>query len=234
MAVSDYYQKMKSFSDTLAAIGQPLQAHEFIAYLLGGLDSSYDAIVTSISTQVDKMSSEEMFNHLLAFELQIEQHHSALETTVGSANMATRHDGRSRSGRSPSQIRSSQQQHPHGFNYNYRGRGRGQRGRGGQPPNTSSNPRPTCTPPNMAAYLIAPSSSTDTNWYPDTGSTNHLTNDFRNLTVHSEPYNSTDQIHVGDGAGLLIKNIGFAISSSYQIQCYANILLISKTCRTPI
>ncbi|KAJ0049548.1 hypothetical protein Pint_17046 [Pistacia integerrima] len=74
LSISDYYQKMKSFSDTLVAIGQSLQAHEFTTYLLGGLDSSYDAIVTSISTQIYKMSFEEMFNHLLAFELWIEQH----------------------------------------------------------------------------------------------------------------------------------------------------------------
>jgi hypothetical protein len=69
LSISDYFQKMRSFSDNLAAIGQPLQNHEFTAYLLGGLDTFYDAIVTSISTQVDKMTSEDMFNHLLVFEL---------------------------------------------------------------------------------------------------------------------------------------------------------------------
>jgi hypothetical protein len=57
----------------LAAIEQPLQNHEFTAYLLGGLHTSYDAIVTSISTQVDKITSEDMFNHLLVFELRLEQ-----------------------------------------------------------------------------------------------------------------------------------------------------------------
>ena len=46
LSISDYFQKMKSFSDNLATIGQPLQNHEFTAYLLGGLDTSYDAIVT--------------------------------------------------------------------------------------------------------------------------------------------------------------------------------------------
>ena len=59
----------KSFSDNLAAIGQPLQNHEFTAYLFGGLDTSYDAIVTSISIQIDKMTLEDIFNHLFAFEL---------------------------------------------------------------------------------------------------------------------------------------------------------------------
>lgn len=66
----------------------------------------------------------------------------------------------------------------------------------------------------MAAYLTSPSSPTDANWYPDTSSTNHFTNDFHNLTVHSEPYNGTNQIYVGDGAGLLVKNIGSATIST--------------------
>ena len=52
------------------------------------------------------------------------------------------------------------------------------------------------------------------NGYPDTGSTNHLTNDLSNLSVHSEPYLGNDQIHVDDGAGLSIKNIGSATLST--------------------
>ncbi|KAA8547824.1 hypothetical protein F0562_004253 [Nyssa sinensis] len=156
------------------------------AYLLGGLDTSYDAIVTSISTQIDKMSSEAIFNHLLAFELRIEQQQSALDTSVGSVNVATRHDNRPRGGKYPQQQRNSQPQQPHGSYSNYRGRGRGNRGKGGQSPHHPSNPRPVCqvcgkighttiqcyyrfdhayqgTPPNMAAYLTSPSSPPDAN-----------------------------------------------------------------------
>jgi histone deacetylase 1/2 len=60
----------------------------------------------------------------------------------------------------------------------------------------------------MTAYLTSPSPHHDTNWYPDTGSTNHITNDLSNLSVQSEPYLGNDQIHVGNGAGLPIKNTG--------------------------
>ena len=73
LSIFYYFQKIRSFLNNLAAIGQPLQNHEFTAYLLGSLDTSYDAIVTSISTQIDKMTLEDMFNHLLAFELQLKQ-----------------------------------------------------------------------------------------------------------------------------------------------------------------
>ncbi|KAA8519345.1 hypothetical protein F0562_013601 [Nyssa sinensis] len=95
----------------------------------------------------------------------------------------------------------------------------------------SNNPQPTCQvcnknghtaiqcyhrfdqafqgpPPTMAAYLTAPPSAPDANWYPDTGSTNHLTHDLQNLTIHAEPYAGYDQIQVDDGAGLHIQHIG--------------------------
>ena len=84
----------------------------------------------------------------------------------------------------------------------------------------------------MAAYLTSPASPTDTNWYPDTGLTHHLTNDFNNLTVHSEPYNDTNQIHVGNGAGLLIKHIGSATLStptqSFSLQQLLHVPQIQK------
>ncbi|KAA8515403.1 hypothetical protein F0562_018986 [Nyssa sinensis] len=89
LSIFEYFQKMKSFADTLAAIGQPLLDQEFTAYLLGGLDTTYDAIVTSISTRIDQMPTEEMFSHLLNFELRLEQHNSTLEATIGSAIVAT-------------------------------------------------------------------------------------------------------------------------------------------------
>lgn len=79
-------------SDTLVAIGQPLNQDDFQSYLLSGLDASYDAIVTSISTWLDPMSAKDLFAHLLNFELRLKHHNSTLDTTVGSINMTTRND----------------------------------------------------------------------------------------------------------------------------------------------
>ena len=183
-----------------------------------------------------------MFNHLLAFELRFEQQQTTIDTSVGSVNVATLNDSRSRGGKHPQQQRSSQNQ-SYCSNSNNRGRGRGNRGRGGPPPNYSSNTRPQCqvcgknghtaiqcyyrfdhayqgTPPNMAAYVASPSPQHDPNWYPDTGSTNHLTNNFSNLIVQSEPYLGNDQIHVGDGASLLIKILVPLLSQPQQIPLF--------------
>jgi hypothetical protein len=107
---------MRSFSDNLAAIGQPLQNHEFTAYLLSVLNTSYDATVTSISTQIDKMTSEDMFNYHLAFELQLEQQ----QIIVGSVNVATMNDYRSRDGKYLQPQRS-----PHNQTHGSHNKGRG-------------------------------------------------------------------------------------------------------------
>ncbi|KAA8536399.1 hypothetical protein F0562_028877 [Nyssa sinensis] len=162
MSISDYFQTVKSLADTLAAIGHPLPDTEIVSYLLGGLDSSYDPIVTSIQTREDPIELEDIFGHLLTFELRLQQHTQVLEATIGSANVATRTDySRGPHGKTQYSNRAS--------SYS------GSRGRAQQAP-------------------------ADTNWYPDTGSTNHLTNDLQNLNLHAETYAGSDQIQVGDGA----------------------------------
>jgi hypothetical protein len=50
---TEYFNKMKALADTLAIIGQPLKDEEFIAYVLAGLDESYDSLVISITTRDD-------------------------------------------------------------------------------------------------------------------------------------------------------------------------------------
>ena len=63
-------------------------------------------------------------------------------------------------------------------------------------------------PPNMTAFVAGPPSQFNANWYPDSGSTNHLTLELNNLNLHAEEYQGLDQIRVGDGIGLDIKHIG--------------------------
>lgn len=44
-----------------------------MTYLLAGLDQEYDALVTSITTRSDDMSLNDVYAHLLSFELRLEQ-----------------------------------------------------------------------------------------------------------------------------------------------------------------
>jgi hypothetical protein len=59
-----------------------------------------------------------------------------------------------------------------------------------------------------AAFLTVNQSSPDINWYPDTASTHHLTNDLTNLNITANEYTGNEQIRVGNGQGLNILHTG--------------------------
>jgi histone deacetylase 1/2 len=119
-----------------------------------------------------------------------------------------------------------------------RGRGRGGRNPGGRNNNTagnnfggqsSSKPKcQICDKPNhtalecwyrfeedfqpttnnkSASYSAA--YGVDTNWYADSGASDHITGDLEKLTVR-EKYGGRDQVHTTNGAGMNISNIGHA------------------------
>jgi histone deacetylase 1/2 len=61
----------------------------------------------------------------------------------------------------------------------------------------------------------------DTNWYIDTGATNHVTGQLNKLNVH-EPYQGRDQVHNASGQGMDIAHIGHSVlhtpDSSIQLR----------------
>jgi hypothetical protein len=85
-SVTNYFQKMKLMSDTMAAIGQPLN----VSYLLASLRSEFDPFVTFVTTRVDPLSLEEIYGHLLAYEMRLEQHLPIAKISQPSANFSSR------------------------------------------------------------------------------------------------------------------------------------------------
>ncbi|KAJ0981009.1 hypothetical protein J5N97_009264 [Dioscorea zingiberensis] len=122
LSVSDYFNKMKNLADTLAAISQPLQDEEVITYNLAGLDSEFDPLVTSITTRANQMSLNDLYAHLLTYEMRMEHHNSSLHVGGPSANSVARSNrggrGRGRGGGRGGQQRGNstggnQVQNPH-------------------------------------------------------------------------------------------------------------------------
>jgi hypothetical protein len=72
-SITEYFQTIKTLSDTLAAAGQPLNDFESVSFLLKGLGSEYDPFVTSVTTRVDPLSIDELYGHLLAHEMRLDQ-----------------------------------------------------------------------------------------------------------------------------------------------------------------
>jgi hypothetical protein len=91
LSVADYFQKVQTLAHTLAAIDEPLKESETISYILAGLSTDYDPLVTSITTRVDPISMEDLYGHLLTHEQRIEVHNFAPDLSSSSVNVAQRH-----------------------------------------------------------------------------------------------------------------------------------------------
>lgn len=203
MTAAAYFQKMKGYTDTMASLGHPLSDEEVLGYMLAGLGSDFEPLVTSIATRDDPVSLNSFFAHLLSAEVRLQRNTSVGEIQ-SSANAASRHHNDARSGGRGGRGRSAA------------GRSGG-RGRGGNKPtcqvclkyghdalhcrqrfNHSFQPEDlrerTGNVANTGSYNV------DTNWYIDSGANDHLTSDLDRLTVHDR-YTGKDSVQVANGAG---------------------------------
>jgi hypothetical protein len=89
-SITEYFQTIKTLSDTLAAAGQPLNDFESVSFLLKGLGSEYDPFVTSVTTRVDPLSIDELYGLLLAHEMRLEQQVPTLDIQQPMANLSSR------------------------------------------------------------------------------------------------------------------------------------------------
>lgn len=61
------------------------------------------------------------------------------------------------------------------------------------------------TPTN--AFMVSPDLNKDMNWYPDSGASNHVSNDFNNMSIGAY-YFSANRVHVGNETSLDVLHIG--------------------------
>jgi hypothetical protein len=88
---------------------------------------------------------------------------------------------------------------------------------------------------NMQAYLTSSYTSIDSNWYPDSGATHHLTSDLANLNVKVDNYTGADQIKIGNGSGLSIKHVGTAHLSTPHFNFHLlDVLHVPNICKNLI
>jgi histone deacetylase 1/2 len=71
---------------------------------------------------------------------------------------------------------------------------------------------------NAASYGV------DTNWYSDTGATDHITSELDKLTM-KEKYHGRDKINAANGAGMNISHIGHALVKSPSKHFHLNNVL---------
>ena len=211
LSVTEYIGKMKTLADEMSSAGKPLDDEEMMSYILPGLDDDYEPVA-------------EIYTQLLSFESRAKLRQQANGSSVNSA----RRGGKGGGGGFSNNVNT-------GNTGAFRGRGggrgdRGGRGRGnGGGARFSNKPRSTCQLCGKIGHVVAdcwyrydenfiPDSKTaaaasygvDTNWYMDTGATDHITGELDKLTTH-EKYNGKEQIHTASGAGMDIKHVGHSI-----------------------
>lgn len=88
-SVVEFYEKAKLLFDTLDISGKTLSFVEFIIYLLAGLESDFESVVTSVTTRVDPLSPSQVYNHLLTHEVQLLHHTHHLTSSLEFSANAT-------------------------------------------------------------------------------------------------------------------------------------------------
>jgi hypothetical protein len=89
-SISEYFRSIKAMSDNLATARQHLNDIESVSNLLDGLGSEYDPFFISVTTQLDPLSLDELYGHLLAHEMRNEYHLSSIEPTLPATHFSTR------------------------------------------------------------------------------------------------------------------------------------------------
>ena len=219
MTTAAYFNKMRSIKDELAAAGKPVDDDEVVSHILNGLDYDYNPFVSSMLSRVEPISLSDLFSQLLSYDLRLDMYQEGGQYQ-SSANTA----GRGRYGGN------------RGRGGNNRGRGRGGRGNnsnngGNAPKKSGSTSKPKCqickkvgheAPQcwyrydddeddqhnnKTAGTATSGGYGYDTNWYADSGASNHVTGELEKLSVRDK-YNGRDQVHTASGAGMKNSNIG--------------------------
>lgn len=223
--VAEYFGKMKGLANEMASAGKKLEDEELASYILAGLDIDFSLVVSAVAARTDPITLGELYTQLVGFEQRMDLLTGG-NSGNSSASLAARGrggaGGRGR-GRAPTS----------------RGRGRnGGRFHGGNGDRPAWNgDRPTCQlcgkeghaavtcrkrfdasfhGPSTEGKIVSAATTSygvDTNWYIDTGATDHITSDLDKLTIRDK-YTGHDQVHAASGAGMKINQVGHSIVST--------------------
>jgi hypothetical protein len=223
-SIVKYYSKMRGYADELATSGHHLGNEEFVSYLLAGLGVDFDLTVSVVVARVEPINPAELYSQMLIHELRRNRHSDDDPISYSSVSVVV-HD-RGGPGRFP------------GCGCG-RGRNGGGRSSRHSSNSRSSGPRssdastgcPRCQiclrprhtsniswyrfdedyiPEQKTIAAASTSHASDSNWYLDSGATDHITSELDKLTMHDR-YHGGDQVRAANDACMHISSIGSSI-----------------------
>lgn len=213
MSVADYVTKMRALADEMASAGKKLDDEDLVSYILAGLDAEFNPLVSAVAARVEPISMGDLISQMTSFEQHQELLHGAPQSSVNTATRGRGGNGQRGRGRGCGGDR---------------GHGEGRQGDNGPP---SGRPIIECqlcgkmghtiikcykrfdtsfTGEKKSSAAATTSYGIDTNWYTDSGATDHITSDLEKLTVRDR-YTGGDQLHTASGSGMEINQIGHTI-----------------------
>lgn len=224
-----YLAEIKSLCDQLDSIGAPITENEKIYGVLNGLGKEYESVCAVIEHTMDIAPApcfEDIVYKLTGFEDKLQAYQSVPEVTPHQAFYTNRggYSSRGRGGyRGGYRGRGS---------YTTQGRGFPQQfGQSAHRPQHNTDNRPTCQicgkyghPANRCYRRfdlhfavddhqpqanVLTTHHTGAEWYPDSGSSHHVTSSAQHLDT-SQEYAGTDHVIVGNGDFLPITHVGSA------------------------
>jgi hypothetical protein len=210
--IAQYVGKMKVLADDMASAGKKLDDEDLVSYILTGLDSDFDSVISAVAAHAEPITVPELYSQLIGYEQRQELHGRDYST----ANAVTRGRG------SPLVHGSFTRGRGRGSGRNFDNNGGGYHG---------SNNHVECqlcgkkghtiqrcfkrfdrafTGEEKSASSTVASYDIDTNWYVDSRAIDHITGELDKLTARDK-YLGNDQVHTASGSDMSIDQIGHSI-----------------------
>ena len=233
----EYFTKMKGLADEMASAGRKLEDEELVSYILTGLDSDFNSVVSAVVARVEPITVPELYTQLVSFEQRVEMQGGGAPS---SANMVMK-NGRRGGNANNSPRNGCGGGGRGGFGRGHKGdRGGTGGGRGGfqsgvfcQLCGKEGHTVVRCfkrfdtsyTGPQQKTAASATSNyGVDTNWYMDTGATDHITGELEKLTIRDK-YSGNEQVHAANGTGMDIGYVGHSVLHSPHTHIHLNNVL---------
>ncbi|XP_073360704.1 uncharacterized protein [Aegilops tauschii subsp. strangulata] len=184
-----YFSRMRGYAGELAAAGKPLDEDELVSFLLAGLDLDYNPLVSALDARTEPVTVDALYSQ----------------------------GGEQKQGGGGGGYKKKQTTGGRPFYNNNKG---ARPGGGSSSSNKANNDPIQCQICGKIGHSArdcwyrfdddaqeqkvdaAAQYGVDTNWYVDSGATNHLTGELEKLTTR-EKYRGHDQIHGPDGSEAL-------------------------------